>query len=466
MKEKKGLTNIYELIFIVVDIVLILLAIHFSYVIKFLTFYPPRFNYEPFIKTSPFIIILYLILKYIYGSGDLIKQSVDEVIYSVFLIVLMLFISTTAVAYFMAGYSYPRTVILYSAVLQFILLSCWKSFLWKIKRKTYKKKDVLIIGNKNAEHAAIKILLKHRDLYNVKYISNFYEYSHIENLINKVEFVIICDDVPFECKDYVLDTCLIEQKDALVVPTMSDLVLIGSKLNKIDDLPLLKVKPLRLTIEQKAVKRILDLILSIIGTIIALPIIIITAIAIKVTDGGKVFYTQERVTEGGKYFNLIKFRSMKMNAERLSGPVLASDQDPRITKVGKIIRATRIDELPQLINILKGDMSIVGPRPERPFYVDRFEQDIPDYKYRKVVKAGLTGLAQILGKYNTTPEDKVKYDIMYIKNYSIILDLKLILQTIKIIFMKESTEGLKEKVSLEELIEKEHLDIKIYKKVD
>ncbi|MDF2884534.1 MAG: exopolysaccharide biosynthesis polyprenyl glycosylphosphotransferase, partial [Clostridiaceae bacterium] len=113
--------------------------------------------------------------------------------------------------------------------------------------------------------------------------------------------------------------------------------------------------------------------------------------------------------------------------------------------------------------ILKGDMSIVGPRPERPFYVDKFEREIPDYKYRTVVKAGLTGLAQVLGKYNTTPEDKVRYDIMYIKNYSILLDIKLIFQTIKIIFLKESTEGVKEDISLEEMIKNRELDIKIYK---
>lgn len=463
MKEKKGLTNIYELVFIVVDILLILLAIYFSYVIKFNTFYPPKFNYDPFIKTAPFTIVLFLIFMYIYGLADLIKQSIGEIIYSVLLTVIMLFISTTALTYFMAEYSYPRAVIAYSAVIQFVLLSGWKIFLWKIKRRVYKKKDVLIVGKENAEHVAKKILLKYCELYNVKYISNSYDNTEIENLVNKIQFVIICDDVPLEYKNYVLDICLIEQKDALVVPTMSDLVLIGSKLSKIDDLPLLKVKPLRLTIEQKAIKRVLDILLSVLGIIVTLPVTMITVLFIKLTDGGSIFYTQERVTEGGKRFNLIKFRSMKMNAEKLSGPVLASKQDPRITEVGKIIRATRIDELPQLINILKGDMSIVGPRPERPFYVEKFEKEISDYKYRTIVKAGLTGLAQVLGKYNTTPEDKVRYDIMYIKNYSIILDLKLIFQTIKIIFMKESSEGIKEEISLSELIKKKGLNIKVYK---
>lgn len=463
MKEKKVLTNVFEFIFIAVDIFLILLAIYLSYAIRFNTLYPPRFNYDPFIKTAPFTIIFYLIFMYIYGLADLIKQSVGEIIYSAFLTVIMLFISTTAVAYFLGSYSYPRTVIAYSAVIQFVLLSVWKSFLWWMKRSSFGVKDVLIIGNENAEHVAKKILLKHSDLYNIKYICNSY-LDDIDKLIDKIEIVIICDDVSLECKNYVMDICLTEQKSVLIVPTMSDLALIGSKLNKIDDLPLLKVKALSLTIEQKVVKRVLDILLAAVGIVIASPIMILVSVIIKISDGGNIFYTQVRVTENGRQFKLIKFRSMKMNAEKLSGPVLASEQDPRITRVGRIIRATRIDELPQLINILKGDMSVVGPRPERPFYVDKFEKEISDYKYRTVVKAGLTGLAQILGKYNTTPEDKVKYDITYIKNYSIILDLKLIFQTVKIIFMKESTEGIKEDVSLETLIKDKDLDIRIYKK--
>lgn len=463
MKNKIVVTNFYEFLFILIDVLLVVFSIYVSYVLKFNTLMPPMFNFEPFIKNAPFIVAFYLVFMYIYGLTDTLKQSAGEVIYSVFLTVLMLFVSTIALTYMLARYSYPRTVIAYSAVIQFILLSIWRSFLWKLKRMYYGQKDVLIIGEQNAEHVAVKILTKHSDLYNIKYICSS-DFDNIDKLISKVQIVIVCDDVTLQFKDYVMDFCLVNQKNVLVVPTMSDMSLIGSKLNKMDDLPLLKIKPLSLTIEQKVVKRIIDIVLSAVGIAIASPIMLAVAVIIKISDGGNIFYKQERVTEGGRYFNLIKFRSMKMNAEKLSGPVLASEQDPRITKAGRIIRATRIDELPQLINILKGDMSIVGPRPERPFYVNKFKQEISDYKYRTVVKAGLTGLAQVLGKYNTTPEDKVKYDITYIKNYSVVLDLKLIFQTIKILFMKESTEGVMEKVSLEKLIKDKNLDIRIYRK--
>lgn len=464
MKKNTSLTNLYELLFTIVDIILVILAIYLSYMIKF-NFNPPRFNYDPFIITAPFTIIIYLIFMYIYGLSDLIKQSIGEIVYSVFLTIIMLCISTMAVTFFLRAFSYPRMVILYSSVIQIIFLSLWKSFVWKIKRVMYGKKDVIIIGGENAEHVAKKILLKQSDLYNIKYICHP-NFNDLMDLINKVDIVILCDDVKSDLKDRILDKCLVEQKSILIVPAMSDLALVGSKLNKIDDLPLLRAKSLSLTPEEKAIKRVLDIILVFMGVIITSPFMLIVAISIKISDGGNVFYKQERVTEGGRNFNVIKFRSMKMNAEKLSGPVLATDKDPRITKVGRIIRATRMDELPQLFNIIKGDMSVVGPRPERPFYVEKFEKEIPDYKYRTVVKAGLTGLAQVLGKYNTTPEDKVRYDIMYIKNYSILLDIKLIFQTIKIIFLKESTEGIKDDISLEEIIKNRNLNIKIYKNLE
>jgi lipopolysaccharide/colanic/teichoic acid biosynthesis glycosyltransferase len=160
-------------------------------------------------------------------------------------------------------------------------------------------------------------------------------------------------------------------------------------------------------------------------------------------DGGKVFYVQERLTEGGKVFKMIKFRTMIPDAEKISGPVLAEHNDPRITSIGRFMRAVRFDELPQLLNILKGEMSIVGPRPERLYFTEQFVKDMPEYKYRLKVKAGLTGLAQVEGKYNTSAEDKLRYDLIYINNFSIWNDIVIILQTIKILFMKSSTEGVK-----------------------
>ena len=167
-----------------------------------------------------------------------------------------------------------------------------------------------------------------------------------------------------------------------------------------------------------------------------------TALAIKLQDGGPAVYKQKRLTIEGRKFYVYKFRSMRVDAEKDGVARLACDGDSRVTPVGQFIRKVRLDELPQLFNILKGDMSIVGPRPERPEIARQYEAEIPEFRYRLRVKAGLTGYAQIFGKYNTTPYDKLKLDLHYIQNYSLMLDVKLIIQTVKILFMRESTEGI------------------------
>lgn len=190
-------------------------------------------------------------------------------------------------------------------------------------------------------------------------------------------------------------------------------------------------------------KRAMDICLCSIAMIVAAPIMLIVAIAIKLEDGGPVFFKQERVTRDEKRFDILKFRSMIVDAEKAGQVIPATDHDPRITKVGRVIRATRIDELPQIINILKGEMSIVGPRPERVEHVEKYQAEIPEFVYRTKVKGGLTGYAQIYGKYNTSPYDKLRLDLTYIEEYSILLDIKLILMTLQIMVRKESTEGFK-----------------------
>ena len=172
---------------------------------------------------------------------------------------------------------------------------------------------------------------------------------------------------------------------------------------------------------------------------------LITAVMIKLDSKGPVLYSQERVGLYGKTFFVHKFRSMKQDAEAKCGPVLAAEGDPRITKFGRFMRATRLDELPQLFNVLKGEMSIVGPRPERPFFVKQFIAQKPEYDYRHNVKPGITGLAQIAGKYNTSAYDKLIYDLLYIQDVSVKTDLMIMLQTFKVLLTKSSSEGVQGK---------------------
>ena len=202
-----------------------------------------------------------------------------------------------------------------------------------------------------------------------------------------------------------------------------------------------RVSRMLLTAEQRVLKRILDIAVAVTALIILSPVMLITAVMIKLDSKGTVLYLQERVGLYGKTFFIYKFRSMKQDAEAKCGPVLAEEGDPRITKFGRLMRATRIDELPQLFNVLKGEMSIVGPRPERPFFVKQFISQKPEYDYRHNVKPGITGLAQIAGKYNTSAYDKLIYDLLYIQDVSVKTDLMIMLQTFKVLLTKSSTEG-------------------------
>ena len=213
----------------------------------------------------------------------------------------------------------------------------------------------------------------------------------------------------------------------------------------VDDIPMQRVTRMLLTAEQRVLKRILDIAVAVTALIILSPVMLITAVMIKLDSKGPVLYSQERVGLYGKTFFVHKFRSMKQDAEAKCGPVLAAEGDPRITKFGRFMRATRLDELPQLFNVLKGEMSIVGPRPERPFFVKQFIAQKPEYDYRHNVKPGITGLAQIAGKYNTSAYDKLIYDLLYIQDVSVKTDLMIMLQTFKVLLtkavLKESNEN-------------------------
>jgi exopolysaccharide biosynthesis polyprenyl glycosylphosphotransferase len=258
--------------------------------------------------------------------------------------------------------------------------------------------------------------------------------------IAKCEIVFLTAGVTSKGRDSILLFAAQHGIGVYYVPEYRDIALMASSMEKTDDIPTFYISKLELSFEERFLKRSLDLIFGLLGFFIFLPFGLITAILVKL-DGGPIFYRQERLTYNGRIFKVIKFRTMVPDAEKLSGPVLAGENDPRITKIGRFIRAVRLDEIPQVLNVLIGDMSIVGPRPERPFFTDKFEQQIPQYRQRLNVKAGLTGLAQIEGKYNTSFEDKLRYDLLYISRYSLFQDILIVLQTIKVLFAKESTEG-------------------------
>ena len=268
----------------------------------------------------------------------------------------------------------------------------------------------------------------------------------VESIMDKLE-VMEEFDAAFLCgihsreRNIILKHCISHKIKLFMIPRIADVMMRGSEQIHMLHLPILKTQRYKPSIEYQIIKRTMDIVVSGIATIVLSPLFLITAIAVK-SDGGPAFYKQKRLTKDGKVFEILKFRSMRVDAEKYSGAVLsAGENDPRITKVGRIIRACRLDELPQLLNILKGDMSLVGPRPERPELQKEIEKEVPEFGLRLQAKAGLTGYAQVYGKYNTTPYDKLKLDMYYIQHYKIWTDIQLILMTFKIMFMKDNTEG-------------------------
>lgn len=280
----------------------------------------------------------------------------------------------------------------------------------------------------------------------------------VESIMDKLE-VMEEFDAAFLCgihsreRNIILKHCISHKIKLFMIPRIADVMMRGTEQIHMLYLPILKTQRYKPSIEYQIIKRTMDIVVSGIATIVLSPLFLITAIAVK-SDGGPAFYKQKRLTKDGKVFEILKFRSMRVDAEKYSGAVLsAGENDPRITKVGRIIRACRLDELPQLLNILKGDMSLVGPRPERPELQKEIEKEVPEFGLRLQAKAGLTGYAQVYGKYNTTFYDKLLMDLMYISKPSILEDFTIMLATVKILTSKESTEGVgegKDKLELRE----------------
>ena len=295
---------------------------------------------------------------------------------------------------------------------------------YEILEKIYKYRDILVTVEKRVDIQDIDL-------------------ANLDDVLEGYDRVITID-VDHNDKKLIFKKCYENRINVYDIPSISDTLIASGTIMHVIDTPIIKINKFGPSFLEGIIKRFIDIVGSLILIVLTSPVMIITAIAIKAYDKGDVFFRQERLTKDGKVFRIYKFRSMIMDAERNTGAILAREGDSRITPVGKFIRKCRIDELPQLFNILKGDMTFVGPRPERPVLFDEIVKEVPEFKYRLTVKAGLTGYAQIYGKYNTTMRDKLLLDIYYIENYSLISDIKLIIMTLKVVFIPESTEGVKE----------------------
>ena len=239
---------------------------------------------------------------------------------------------------------------------------------------------------------------------------------------------------------YVIGACNSHTVGLKIIPDLYDIISGQARTNQIYGFPLIEIMPELMQPWEHAVKRGIDIVVSFIILFFGLPLWLLVIVAIKLESKGSVFYIQERVGKDEKLFHIVKFRSMNVDAESASGPVWAYKKDPRITRVGRLLRRSRIDEIPQLINVLDGDMSLVGPRPERPFFVEQLSKEIPLYKRRLKVRPGITGWAQVKHKYDENIDDvrkKVQYDLSYIENMSLRMDLKILLSTISVVLLRK-----------------------------
>ncbi len=434
----------------------------------FISFYF-RFNFLTAEKGIPpiseyflFFILIYLTHNIIFYLQSYYKFKLKKGILDTLFELLFNYISTIAIV--LGFFSYMRSykfidyeishkfLIVYFFLGIISLLSTERGFRYFLK-KSFKspknrRKGIIIGFNETGKKLSEK-LLKYRDwgidiigYLDDKQLSDDADggsdilgrVSDLEEIIIKHSIKDVFITIPLKDYDMILEIIRTSNKhlaEIKIVPDIIHLLSIKAELEHIDDIPIINLNDIPLRGWKAISKRVIDLGFSFIGLIFLLPIFFIVSILIKISSKGPIFYLQERVGIDGKRFNIIKFRTMIQDAEAIKGPVWSPEKnDPRITKIGRVLRKYSIDELPQLFNVLKGDMSLVGPRPERPIFVEKFKTDLPQYMLRHKVKAGMTGWAQVHGfRGNTSLKERLKYDLYYIENWSVKLDLKILWMT-------------------------------------
>jgi len=410
--------------FIIIALIDVFLFVLFSILSFFIRFYIFSFgrslelrNLEAFINTLPFLILMFLILFYLYGLYTY-KETWYDYFSSILSAILLLFLLKLSLSFFMRAFAYPRSVIFISFILETIGFLAWRYYLFVSNKRAEKRETAVIIGKEEIYERYGKYeFIKAKNL------------DEIQRIKEKIDAIFITED-GFD-KKKTMEFALKNKIKLFISPDISDLIIFSSKFLSLSDKVFIEFSKFSLSHEEKILKRMIDIILSIIFLILLSPLFVVIPMLIKLTSKGRVFYIQRRVGEEGKIFDLIKFRTMIEGAEKKTGPILSRDNDPRVTKIGRFLRKTHLDEIPQLINVLKGDMSLVGPRPERPEIFEKILEKTPHFSYRLRLKPGITGLAQIMGKYDIKPEEKIKYDLIYISTWSPFLDFYILLMTIK-----------------------------------
>ena len=402
---------------------------------------------DPFFYWGNWVLVamfgfIYFNIARLYHGFDIHLRRISETVYSQILAVIFSNILLYSITVLINRHLLRLEPLVLTLAIQGLFIAAWSTLSHRWYFHAFPPKKTVLVGG---GHRNIEYLIQRYGVnQHFQVIRSISAHDCIQNMREALcdAEAVILGSVHSHDRNQILKYCITTGKMAYFLPRIGDTIISGAMPSNLFHLPLRLVYRYSPKPEYLLIKRIYDIMLSLVALVCFSPVMLCVAIAIKRTDGGAIFYRQARLTKDGKVFDVLKFRSMRMDAEKDGVARLsAGDADPRITKVGRVIRACRVDELPQLLNILRGDMAIVGPRPERPEIAAQYEKELPEWNLRLQCKCGLTGYAQVYGQYNTTPYDKLLMDLLYIANPSLTEDFKIIFGTVKILFMKESTEG-------------------------
>ena len=398
--------------------------------------------------------MIYMFMK-LYGGIKLGQTRMRRMLVSQVLSILCVNLITYLQLCLIARWSFwiHTAPMVYLTLVDIAVSAAWILIASRIYTKLYPPKRMLVVyGGQKPERLIAKLSVKKGKYRVCETVSCELGWDAVIEKVNQYATIIICN-VDSNMRESLLKHCFNESICCYIMPDISDIMMMGAEKIQVSDTTMLMLRNHGLSAGQRFIKRAFDIVVGVIAMIVASPVMLIIAIAIKAYDHGPVFFTQSRLTRDGKVFEIYKFRSMRVQREDEEKSITRKNDD-RITPVGHIIRKLHLDELPQIINIIKGDMSFVGPRPEWTATTEQYAQNLPEFLLRLKVKAGLTGYAQIYGKYNTTPYDKLLLDLTYIEKYSFLLDLKLMLLTLKVLFEEENTEGIESWQTSAEIEEK------------
>lgn len=425
-----------------VDMALVNLGLYFAFI--FVTGELQGFQLESLVILFPLLSLVTVVLFSNLGLYSRQRSGFTPVVRSLITGVIGLTLFSVLFAFWTRAFIFQRGVFLAAPLLQLFLLAGWRLLFWRLELWIHGQKKLLVVGSRQeVEQALEKLMYLPRGIFEVSRVLGPDRVDELKAHLPGVDAVMLAGSIDMDAKNRVIRESFDQNREVFIIPELYEIILTRAMMTQVHDTPVVECRDMQVTFIQQLTKRLFDLAAALVLVVPAIPLCVFFCILIRLTSPGPLIYAQERVGYRNRIFILYKLRTMVVNAEEDSGPVFSTEEDDRVTPVGRFLRVTRLDELPQLYNVLRGDLSIVGPRPERPYFVEKFQQEMPDYYLRHLVKPGITGLAQVAGYYATNTHDKLRYDLYYVADYSLLTDFRIILLTLPTLFNRDAARGLR-----------------------